>query len=129
MSDPEADRRAAPDTTAATARKPGAVPALAAICFAMSLNQNVFAALNPFLGREFGFSDDQLGALILTALETPGLVSALAPKDERFFVAKAAGWALRQYARHAPEWVRTWVGDHEARLPALTRREALKHLR
>lgn len=72
MTDSEAERGEAPDPNAQSARKPGAVPALAAICFAMSLNQNVFAALNPFLGKEYGFSDDQLGALI----SAPGLAGA-----------------------------------------------------
>lgn len=64
---------------------------------------------------------------ILTALEAPGLDSPLADKDQRFYIAKAAGWSLRQYARTAPEAVLDWVRAHEARLPTLTRREALKH--
>lgn len=48
--------------------------------------------------------------------------------DREFFVRKAIGWALRQYARTDPEWVRAFVGAHGQRLSGLSRREALKHL-
>lgn len=46
-----------------------------------------------------------------------------------FFVRKAIGWALRQYARVAPDAVRGWVADHEPELSKLSVREATKHLR
>lgn len=42
------------------------------------------------------------------------------------FLQKAAGWALRQYASTEPKAVRRFVATHT--LPALTRRETLKHL-
>ena len=48
--------------------------------------------------------------------------------DQEFFVRKAIGWALRDYARTDPEWVRSFVADHAAVLSPLSRREALKHL-
>ena len=48
--------------------------------------------------------------------------------DPEFFVRKAIGWALRQYARTDPDWVRRFVASHP-HLSPLTRREALKHLR
>ncbi|MHA3702363.1 DNA alkylation repair protein [Jatrophihabitans sp. YIM 134969] len=47
--------------------------------------------------------------------------------DSEFFVRKAIGWALRQYARTDPAWVRAFVDAHPALSP-LSRREALKHL-
>jgi len=47
--------------------------------------------------------------------------------DPEFFIRKAIGWALREYARVEPEWVRTFVADHDD-LSALSKREALKHL-
>ncbi|MBK8975474.1 MAG: MFS transporter [Planctomycetes bacterium] len=50
-----------------------AVVALAASCFAMSLNANVFAALNPYLQDAYGFDDSQLGQLVAAA----GLAGAL----------------------------------------------------
>jgi 3-methyladenine DNA glycosylase AlkD len=46
--------------------------------------------------------------------------------DSEFFVRKAIGWALRQYARIDPEAVRAFVTTHE--FSGLTRREALRHL-
>jgi 3-methyladenine DNA glycosylase AlkD len=46
--------------------------------------------------------------------------------DPDFFLRKAIGWALRQYARVDPAWVRTFVADRQ--LSPLSRREALKHL-
>lgn len=48
--------------------------------------------------------------------------------DREFFVRKAIGWALRQYARTDPEWVRAFVDRHADRMSGLSRREALKHL-
>lgn len=48
--------------------------------------------------------------------------------DREFFVRKAIGWALRQYARTDPEWVRAFVDRHVDRMSGLSRREALKHL-
>ena len=46
--------------------------------------------------------------------------------DEEFFIRKAIGWALREYARVEPEWVQHFADTHE--LSPLSRREALKHL-
>lgn len=45
--------------------------------------------------------------------------------SEEFFIQKAIGWALRQYARTSPERVYAWVRSQY--LPPLSRREALKH--
>ncbi|WP_328528969.1 DNA alkylation repair protein [Nocardioides sp. NBC_00368] len=44
-----------------------------------------------------------------------------------FWIRKAVGWALREYAKTDPVWVRSWVDDHDDRLSGLARREALKH--
>jgi 3-methyladenine DNA glycosylase AlkD len=46
-----------------------------------------------------------------------------------FFIRKAVGWALREYAKTDPGWVLAFVDEHDAELSGLTRREALKHLR
>ena len=48
--------------------------------------------------------------------------------DTSFWLRKAIGWALRQYARTDPDWVRAEVGLLGDRLSGLSRREALKHL-
>ncbi|MER7073124.1 DNA alkylation repair protein [Terrabacter sp. NPDC000476] len=47
--------------------------------------------------------------------------------DRDFFSRKAIGWALRDHARHDPDWVRAFVEGHPD-LSGLSRREALKHL-
>ncbi|MDR2348419.1 MAG: DNA alkylation repair protein [Bifidobacteriaceae bacterium] len=46
--------------------------------------------------------------------------------DREFFIRKAIGWALRDFARADPDWVRAFAGSHE--LSPLSRREAMKHL-
>ncbi len=48
--------------------------------------------------------------------------------DTSFWLRKAIGWALRQYARTDPEWVRAEVARLGSRLSGLSQREALKHL-
>ncbi|WP_404383790.1 DNA alkylation repair protein [Knoellia locipacati] len=48
--------------------------------------------------------------------------------DHEFFIRKAIGWALRQYARTDPVWVQAFVDRHTHRISGLSRREALKHL-
>lgn len=58
------------------------------------------------------------------------LTDCLAPNLEHreFFVRKAIGWALREYAKTDPDWVRRYLADHGARMSGLSRREAAKHL-
>lgn len=48
--------------------------------------------------------------------------------DRSFWLRKAIGWALRDYARTDPDWVRAEVERYGGRLSGLSRREALKHL-
>ncbi len=48
--------------------------------------------------------------------------------DREFFIRKAIGWALRQYAWTDPKEVARYVRTNEARLSGLSRREALKNL-
>ena len=50
---------------------------------------------------------------------------ALASKE--FFLRKAIGWALRQYAWTDPREVRRYVREHEKELSPLSKREALKN--
>jgi 3-methyladenine DNA glycosylase AlkD len=56
-----------------------------------------------------------------------GYAQALA-HEEDFFIRKAIGWALRDYARWQPEGVREFVEAHRSQLSNLSVREALKHL-
>ena len=48
--------------------------------------------------------------------------------DREFFIRKAIGWALRQYAWTDANEVRRYVRAHEDRLSGLSRREALKNI-
>jgi 3-methyladenine DNA glycosylase AlkD len=47
--------------------------------------------------------------------------------SKEFFLQKAIGWGLRQYARTDAEWVKNFVANQK--LSNLSRREALKHIR
>lgn len=48
--------------------------------------------------------------------------------SREFFLRKAIGWALRQYARTDPTEVTHYVAAHADRLSPLSQREALKHV-
>jgi len=48
--------------------------------------------------------------------------------DTSFWLRKAIGWALRQYATIDPGWVLAEVARHGDRMSGLSRREATKHL-
>ena len=48
--------------------------------------------------------------------------------DKEFFIRKAIGWALRDYARSNPDAVREYLRTRWDRLSGLSRREASKHL-
>jgi 3-methyladenine DNA glycosylase AlkD len=70
-------------------------------------------------------SKDETGPQLLLDCITPNLA------DREFFIRKAVGWSLRQYARSGPaaaDWVRGTVNELGPRLSPLSRREALKHL-
>ncbi len=64
------------------------------------------------------------------SLDTELLERCIKPSlsSKAFFLRKAIGWALRQAARHHPDWVMTYVDEHVDALSPLSRREALKHL-
>lgn len=57
---------------------------------------------------------------LLQACIAPSLAS------REFFLRKAIGWALRQYARTDAAWVERYVREHAAELSPLSKREALK---
>lgn len=50
------------------------------------------------------------------------------PYGREFFIRKAIGWALREYAKTDPVWVRGAVSERVDVLSRLSVREALKHL-
>ena len=49
-------------------------------------------------------------------------------ESKQFFLRKAIGWALRQYAWTDPTEVRRYVAANEDRLSGLSRCEALKNI-
>lgn len=48
--------------------------------------------------------------------------------DPEFFIRKAIGWALREFGKTDPEWVRIFVEEQGERLSPLSRREAVRNL-
>ena len=48
--------------------------------------------------------------------------------EEEFFIRKAIGWSLRQYARSSPEAVRKFVKENEGTLSQLSVKEAMKNI-
>jgi 3-methyladenine DNA glycosylase AlkD len=48
--------------------------------------------------------------------------------DKEFFIRKAIGWTLREYAKTDPQWVLDYVETRQAGLSQLSLREAMKHL-
>lgn len=54
------------------------------------------------------------------------LTLSKAKGTKEFFLNKAIGWMLREYAKSEPEYVRNYCNTHD--ISNLSRREALKHL-
>lgn len=48
--------------------------------------------------------------------------------EKEFFIRKAIGWALRDYARTEPEAVARFASEHREELSGLSYREATKHI-
>ena len=48
--------------------------------------------------------------------------------DSEFFINKAVGWALRDYSKFNPEWVREFIKENKANMTNLSIREASKYL-
>lgn len=72
-----------------------------------------------------------IGQLNLKEHTNPGLLFGFCEQmahEKEFFIRKAIGWALRQYARTDPTAVKHFVEQMGERLSGLSRREALKHL-
>ena len=48
--------------------------------------------------------------------------------QSEFFINKAIGWALRDYSKNNPDWVRDFIERHQAEMAALSIREGSKYL-
>jgi len=70
----------------------------------------------------------QIGRKAYTDTELLALTIDRAAAEREFFLRKAIGWALREYAKTDPGWVLGFVADRTGRLSPLSVREAVKHL-
>ncbi len=70
----------------------------------------------------------QLGLKARTDLDLLTSVIDASVTDPDFFVRKAIGWSLRDYARTDPEWVREFVDARVSTLSGLSRKEATRRL-
>ncbi len=69
----------------------------------------------------------QLGLKKVTDLEVLSEMIEMNLASQEFFVNKAIGWALREYAKTDPDWVQQFVVEHQKVLHPLSIREALKN--
>ncbi len=63
-----------------------------------------------------------------TNRELLGETIRLLMPEKEFFIRKAIGWVLRDFANTDPLWVIKFARQYEADLSGLSRREALKHV-
>ncbi|MDR6987038.1 3-methyladenine DNA glycosylase AlkD [Paenarthrobacter nitroguajacolicus] len=70
----------------------------------------------------------QLGAKSMT--DRSLLAAVIRPNlpDKEFFIRKAIGWALREYSKTDPEWVRAFAAENASSLSALSMREGTRLL-
>ena len=95
-------------------------PALRSAILAWSLADNFWlrrAAIEHQLLRKQATDEGLLAQIIENNLAV-----------HEFFVQKAIGWALRDYAKTKPAWVIDFLRAHQAEMSALAIREASKHL-
>ena len=48
--------------------------------------------------------------------------------SEEFFINKAIGWALRDYSKTNPEWVKSFVNQYKDQMDKLSIKEASKYI-
>jgi 3-methyladenine DNA glycosylase AlkD len=87
---------------------------------AWSTDQNMWRRRTSIICQVGSKADTDLG-LLYDCIE-PNMA------DTEFFIRKAIGWALRQYAWLNPMEVERYVRAHEDRLSGLSKREALKNI-
>ena len=74
-------------------------------------------AIDHQLGRNEKTDTELLAAIIVNNLG-----------QKKFFINKAIGWALRDYSKTNPQWVRNFITAHKNQLSPLSIKEASKHL-
>lgn len=68
------------------------------------------------------FLKDQTDTALMTEILTANFGSF------EFFINKAIGWALRQYSKTNPGWVREFIATHESEMTPLSIREGSKYV-
>ena len=48
--------------------------------------------------------------------------------EKEFFIRKAIGWVLREFAKRYPAWVAAWTAAHSTEMSGVTFREATRCL-
>lgn len=48
--------------------------------------------------------------------------------SSEFFINKAIGWALRDYSKTNPDWVKDFISKHHAEMASLSIKEGSKYL-
>lgn len=70
----------------------------------------------------------QVGAKVRTDPDRLFRFCEMSAHEKEFFIRKAIGWALREYAKTDPEAVASFVNTHRENLSGLSYREATKHI-
>ena len=72
--------------------------------------------------------DHQLGRKEKTNTELLALIIKNNFNQDEFFINKAIGWALREYSKTNPNWVKQFIKDNEKNMAKLSIKEASKYL-
>lgn len=79
------------------------------------------------IGHQRKYKDKTNSKLLKIIIKTNLKIPAK-DKDEKFFIDKAIGWALREYSKTNPAWVRSFLYHQANDLSGLTIREASKYV-
>ncbi|MDY0236591.1 MAG: DNA alkylation repair protein [Gudongella sp.] len=85
-----------------------------------SLDENFWlrrVAIDHQLNRKEKMKEELLEEIIVNNLD-----------QDEFFINKAIGWALRDYSKTSPEWVRKFIDKYREKLSNLSIREASKYI-
>lgn len=95
-------------------------PRMEAFMLELSVSQNFWLrrlAIDHQLGKKAKTNTDLLESIIVNNLGST-----------EFFINKAIGWALRDYSKINPDWVKSFIDTYRDKLAPLSIREASKYL-
>ena len=72
--------------------------------------------------------DHQLSRKEKTDVELLGKIIENNFESDEFFINKAIGWALREYSKTNPQWVKEFIEKNNAKMAKLSIREASKYI-